>query len=249
MSKANRQASQRTPTPAWLWLALIPGAALIFWQYVPRRDRPATRPAQTSWLWVIAPFLASIFAVLALVAFQFLRSFDWGVRRAQKRAQAGDIDGAIEDLREQIEDKGPTQTRVNALGILLLNRERWAEAAALFRKGEEIGEFKGACKANLGLALLKGGNPAEALPVLEEAAHVSARFPVMICLIGLNTALALAELNRWDEAQEQFRMAERIAGRLRKAHRAVLNLQIEQCRRKLEQQPRDEPKPEGIAEL
>ena len=191
--------------------------------------------------------------------FQFFRLFDPCVRRANKRAQEGDLDGAIADLREQIEDKGPTQTRVNVLGLLLLRCERWAEAAALFRKAEEIGKLKGVCRANLGLALLsranlglallKGGKPEEALPVLEEAARVGPQVPVMRCLIGLHSALALAELSRWDEADEQFRVAEEVARGLRKAERAALDKEFEQCRQKLEQQPREKPKPEGLTEL
>jgi predicted Zn-dependent protease len=184
-----------------------------------------------------------------LVAFQFFRGFDRGVRRAEKRAQAGDLDGAIEDLREQIEDKGPTQARANALGLLLMRREHWAEAAASFRKAEEIGEFKGVCLANLGLALLKGGKPAEALPVLQDAAHTGPQVPAMTCVVGLHTALALAELSSWDEAHEQFRVAVEAAGGLSKPQRAALEKEIEQCRQKLEQKPREKPKPEGLTEL
>ena len=46
-----------------------------------------------------------------------------------------------------------------------------------------IGKLKGVCRANLGLAVLKGGKPNEALPVLEEAARVGTQVPVMRCLI------------------------------------------------------------------
>jgi predicted Zn-dependent protease len=130
-----------------------------------------------------------------------------------------------------------------------MQHERWAEAAALFRKAEEIGGSKGVCQANLGLALLKGGKPAEALPVLQEALHIGPKVPVMTCLVCLHACLSLAELGRWDEALEQFQAAEEAAGALSKAHRAALDKDFEQCRQKLEQQPRDKPKPEGLTEL
>jgi tetratricopeptide (TPR) repeat protein len=250
LTKANRQAPQRPATPPWLWLLLICSFGLVFWQFVPKREGPNPPPAPTfrPWLlfWLVALFL---FVSILAFAIQFLRSFDPGVRRANKRALAGDLDGAIEDLREQIEDKGPTQVRANALGLLLMQHERWAEAAALFSKAEEMGSSKGVCKANLGLALLKGGKPAEAVPVLREALHTGPRVPVMTCLVCLHTCLALAELGQWDEAHEQFRGAEEAARGLSKAQRAALAKEFEQCLQKLDQQPPDKPKPEGLTEL
>ena len=120
----------------------------------------------------------------------------------------------------------------------------------MFRKADAMGEStNGACRANLGLALLKGGKPAEAIPVLEEAARIGPQVPVLICVINLHMALALAEMGRWGEAEEQFRRAEDAARRLRKTQRAALEKEIEQCRQKLEQHSEEQPKPEGLAEL
>lgn len=104
-------------------------------------------------------------------------------------------------------------------------------------------------QANLGLALLKGGKPTEALPVLQEALRIGPKVPVMNCVVCLHTCLALAELGRWDEAHAQFRAAEEAAGGLSKTHRDSLAKDFEQCRQKLEQRPRDKPKSEGLAEL
>jgi hypothetical protein len=123
--KRERQASQGQPTPAWLWLVLIAGFALIFWQFVPKRPGQPPPQAPTSMIWVVAVVAAPFVFILAMVAFQFIRNFDPGVRRAQKRAAEGDLEGAIAELREQIEEKGPTQNRVNALGIFLMDHERW----------------------------------------------------------------------------------------------------------------------------
>ncbi len=185
-----------------------------------------------------------------MVALQFIRNFDPGIRRAEKRAAEGDLDGAIADLREQIEERGAKQNRVNALGIFLMRRERYDEAAAMFRKADAVGESNNAaCRANLGLALLKGGKPAEAIPVLEEAARIGAQALVLNSVINLHMALALAELRRWGEAEERFRRAEDAARRLRKTQLAALEKEIEQCRQKLEQHAQEEPKPEGLGEL
>jgi hypothetical protein len=96
--------------------------------------------------------------------------------------------------------------------------------------------------------LLKGGKPAEAIPVLEEAARIGPQAPVLTCVINLHTAMALAELKRWDEAEDQFRRAEDAARSLRQKQRAALEREREQCRKKLEQRPEEQPKPEGLAE-
>jgi tetratricopeptide (TPR) repeat protein len=248
-NKSGRDASQGPRTPAWLWLVLIGGFAFIFWQYVPSRPGPKPAPAPTSWIWVLIFVAAPVVVILVAVAWQLVRNFDPGVRRAEKRAAEGDLDGAIADLREQIEQKRPTQNRINALGILLMRRERWDEAAAMFRKAEEIGEFnKGGCRANLGLALLKGGKPAEAISVLQESARIGPQAPVLTCVVNLHIAMALAELLRWDEAGDQFRRAEDAVRGLSQAQRASLERDLEQCRQKLAQRSQEKPKPEGLAE-
>ena len=248
-NKGGRRESQGPHTPAWLWLVLIGGFALIFWQYVPNRPGPKPAPSPTSWIWLVVFVATPIVIILAAVALQLLRNFDPGVRRAEKRAAEGDVDGAIADLREQIEEKGPKQNRINALGILLMRRESWDEAAAMFRKAEEIGEInKGVCRANLGLALFKGGKPAEAIAVLEEAARIGPQAPALNCVVNLHIALALAELRRWDEAEEQFRR--RGDGpRPEQAQARALEGDLAQCRQKLEQRSGEKPKPEGLAEL
>ena len=250
MTKANRQAPHQPATRPWLWLLLICSFGLLFWQYVPKIQGPNPPPEPTFQIGFFVRIVALfLFVFIFTFAIQFFRSFDRGVRRANKRALAGDLDGAIEDLREQIENKGPTQVRANALGLLLMQRERWAEAAAVFRKAEVVVRSNGVCQANLGLALLKGGKPAEALPVLEKASRIGPQAPVMTCLVCLHSCLALAELGRWAEAHEQFRVAEEAAGGLSKAQMASLAKEFEQCLQKLERQPRDKPKPEGLTEL
>jgi tetratricopeptide (TPR) repeat protein len=200
-------------------------------------------------IWISIAVPAVVICMVAILAVQWIRNFDPGVRRAEKRASEGDLDGAIAELREHIEEKGATQIRVNALGILLMRRERWDEAAAMFRKGEQLGESsKGICRANLGLALLKSGKPAEAIPVLHQAASIGPQGPPLNCIINLHISLALAELNRWDEAEERFRAAENAARSLRKSQRDVLKEELERCRHKLEQHSRALPRADGLAE-
>jgi tetratricopeptide (TPR) repeat protein len=242
--------SQAPPTPAWQWLQLLGGFGLIFWLFVPKSVGPKPPAEPASRIWVLISLGAVPIIILSKFAWQFLRNFDRGVRRAQKLAQEGDVDGAIADLCEQIEEKGPTQSRVNTLGTFLLMRERWDEAALMFRKAEQIGKAnRGVCRANLGFALLSGGKPAEAIPVLEEAARIGPKVLPLTCIIPLHLSLALADLKSWNEAEEQFRRAEDASRGLRGKARAMLNEKLEKCRQKLEQHSREQPKPEGHAEL
>jgi tetratricopeptide (TPR) repeat protein len=241
-NKDGRNASQGQPVPAWLWLLLICCFGLIFWLNVPKR----AGPEPPGWIWVPVFFGAVVIVILSKVALQFLRNFDRGIQRAEKRAREGDLEGAIADVRNQIEEKGPTQNRVNTLGVFLLRRERWDEAAEMFRKAEEIGKFnKEIYRANLGLALMSGGKPAEAISVLQQAASMGQQAPPLTCIINLHQSLALADLSRWDEAEERFRHAEDAARGLRNTQRALIAEQLEKCRQKLEQHSREQPKPEA----
>jgi len=235
--------------PDWFKpVLLLIGFGFIFWFFQSTRGNPNRAPAATLWSGVLVASVVVV-AFVTLGVILGLRNYDAGVHRAQKRAAAGDLDGAIEDLREQIEDKGPTQGRVNVLGILLLQRNQWDEAAVLFRKAEELGGFKGVCRANLGAALLKGGKPEEALPVLQEAARIGSQVPGMACLVSLHTANALAALGRWDEARAHWLASETAVRALPRAHRDAIGKDLEQCRLKLEEGPYPIRKPEGLEEL
>ncbi len=191
-------------------------------------------------------------AFAALVAFRVIRNYDAGLHRAQKRATAGDLDGAIADLQEQIEDKGPTQNRVNLLGIWLLQRNQCDEAAALFRKAEELGGVKGVCRTNLGLALLKGGKPEEAATgapgsVTNRPSESGNELPGL----APHRQCTGRALGRWDEARAHWLASETAARSmsLSRAHRDAIGKDLEECRRKLDEGPHAKPKPEGLEEL
>jgi tetratricopeptide (TPR) repeat protein len=234
--KLNRAAARRHSIEVWMWTLLMLG--IVIGVGYSRAARGPHRPAG-AFRTPDQPLLLSggiaLAIIVAMVAYYGFRAYDGGIRRAQKRADAGDLDGAIANLREQIEDQGPTQGRLNALGLLLLRCECWDEAAALFRKAEELPGVMGVCRANLGLALLKGGKPEEALAVLQDVAHGLPQLPAVRCLIGLHSAEALAALGRLDEAREQFLGAEAAARVMDRSQRLAISKDIEQCRRKIAQ--------------
>ena len=183
--------------------------------------------------------------VVTYVALRYSRRAEAGVRRALKRAAEGDVEGAIADLREQIELEGPTQDRVNALGNLLFHSKKWDEAAAQFRKAEELGPLKSVCRANLGVALLEAGKPEQALPVLQAAAHLAAGIPMLAYIVAVHTTRALAELGRYEEARAQFLQTERIGRKLSRSARESMAEPVEKCRKRLEEAERGVGEPRG----
>ena len=80
-----------------MWLLLISTLGLIFYKFVPKHEGPNPPPAPTFRTWLLLSVVVVVVWVLAF-AIQFFRIFDPGVRRANKRALAGDLDGAIADL-------------------------------------------------------------------------------------------------------------------------------------------------------
>jgi tetratricopeptide (TPR) repeat protein len=232
--EAKDRPSQPPRKLAWTWMLLLIAVGLGVWARQPRgRARNPVRASDSFMASLVAGGVSAAFVAL-IFACHFIRNYDGALQRAQKLADDGDVDGAIADLRELIEIKGPTQNRVNALAILLLNHNRFNEAAAFFRKAEELGELKGVCRLNLGVALLKGGKPGEAIPVIEEAVRVGPQIPVMKCIANLHMTHALADLDRWEEARSHFEIALTTASTLRKSQRDSLAIEIARLRERLD---------------
>ncbi len=240
--------SPRT-TPTWLYLVLVLGFGGLFWYFEPKKDAPNPPPAGIPWAWVLGVLGAGTAAVGVWVAFQLVRAFDSGIRRAQKRADAGDVEGALADLRKQIEVKGLDHARATALGALLLRHDRWGEASVLFRRAEELGGVPASCRANLGLALLKGGKPDQALPLLQSASQSNLQAPAFTCVVCLHTALALAALGRRGEALVHLLDAEAAAKALPRPQRDAIESDLQRCRRTLAEDTEAVAKPAPLEEL
>lgn len=246
----------RPPVPAWCWiLGVLVGITLAVWYPRPRAvQRPPHRPFQTPRRVLNnghvdraakglpvrespgASFLGGVVITLvgAVFALRYLRSHDGALSRASKRAKAGDVEGAIADMQALIEKKGLTVARFNHLSGLLTRCERWDEAAALYRKAKALGEIKGICQLNLGMALQKLGRPEEALAELQDVERNGPWVPAMRCLISLYSALALTGLDRRDEALKHLEGAKSAARALPRAQRAAWDNELEKYRRALE---------------
>jgi tetratricopeptide (TPR) repeat protein len=173
---------------------------LIFWAYAPGRDTPhnaQANPPPTGRN--LLPFIVGgvplvIFA--AIFAVTFIRNYDSGVIRAIKQANAGDPQGAIDDLTRQIELKGRSAARSNGMGCLLMLQRDWGAALSHFNEAERLGLSPHVLRTNRGLALLSAKKPDAALPLLEQAARATPKQISSQC----NLCLVLAELGRSADA-------------------------------------------------
>jgi hypothetical protein len=103
-SQPAKPGSGQPVTPAWVWILAVLDTAGMFWLLQPDPNAPIRRRASSYRLSLVVAGGVGLAFCGALAAIQFYRADEAGVRRAQKRAEEGDLEGAIADLREQIED-------------------------------------------------------------------------------------------------------------------------------------------------
>lgn len=192
-------------------------------------SRPGPMGAAVNRTMMYLAFSPLIF--LILIVFLWLKSRDIATNRALVRARDGDVDGAIRDLLELIETRGPTGHRANALGALILETGDYGRALEWFGEAERLGYNGMVCRANRAVALRKMGRAAESAELL---AGLVAEKPDDPTLAGLYS-LSLAESGRPDEAREQLRRAQDLpqaAGQGR-AHREGFEKLLDECRERL----------------
>jgi tetratricopeptide (TPR) repeat protein len=166
---------------------------------------------------------------VGIIAVKLFRHYDRGVNRAFKQANAGDLEGAISELGRQIEDKGPSAARANALGCLMMQRKDWDEANRLFDEAEQLGTDRRLIQNNRAVVLLESGNPAAALPLFEQAALAQPNELIFQC----NICRALAELGRFDEASGRLDRVEQLGRKTyfpNSSHRQLIDKIIQECR-------------------
>ncbi|MFO0956017.1 MAG: tetratricopeptide repeat protein [Isosphaeraceae bacterium] len=157
----------------------------------------------------------------AVIARQWLQTYDRDVALAWKRKGRGDRAGAIADLRGAIAAKGPSAKRSNGLGMLLAEEGEWEEARRAFEEAFALDPENS--RGNLGIALLNTGDPAGAellyRPLIEQIRRASeprdlaeyrpvVNEPVLAPLALANYARILSKLDRHDEAGAYFDRAE-----------------------------------------
>jgi tetratricopeptide (TPR) repeat protein len=214
----------------------------------PRQNpQPENAVADRPPLWKSSPFTFFLFMLPpalvvgggGVLAYRMFRHYDSGVSRAAKQANAGDLDGAIAELRRQIESKGLSAARANALGCLLTLKEDWHEARRMFDEAESRGMSPNLLRANRAVALWKSGNPEAALPLLAEAALNSPNDINVRC----HLCLVLADLGRIDDSRAQLKSIEDLHKKqhtVPAAARQSLEKHIQTCRDRLAEKPQSD---------
>jgi hypothetical protein len=225
-----------------IWLLIVVG-----YQFVGKPVPPnvnALPPAPGN-LWIARVFLlfaavlvAVFLAPVARALWRAWRQRDPEVDRAILKANAGDDDGALADLRALVEARGLSATRATALGAFHFKREQWDEAARMFEEAERLGADKRACAMNRAMIGYRSGHPEEALPVLQE---LLAENPYDIVL-GCNACHILIDLGQMDEARRLLAAVENRHAALfylSRSQRAAMDRLVEECRARLEQAKSD----------
>jgi tetratricopeptide (TPR) repeat protein len=197
------------------------------------------------WLfWAGVAFLAWVAARLGDRLMKGLA--DPAVSRAEELIKAGELDGAIGELREAIDADGPSVARWNTLANALVKQERWAEVLEV---SLDIGDRRRLDIENRrrkALALCKLGLPEVGLSELNRVDATSSRRLAEIC----SYCQALSDLGLFDRAWDQLRGAEVLYGRgtIPEAEGPQLRKQIDLCRARLTGHFADD-KPSGFDEL
>jgi len=188
--------------------------------------------------WFGAVFGATIAIVGSVIAVKLFRHYDRGVNRALERANALDLEGAVAELRAQVEAKGLSAARANALGLLLLKSEDWEGANQMFDEAERFGMDRAILRNNRGIALLDSSNFEAAFPLLEEVARANPNEIAYQC----NLCLVLAELGRLEEAQKELSRIEDLRKNViflfGRRYRQAIDGAIQNCRDRLKGSPK-----------
>jgi pentatricopeptide repeat protein len=182
---------------------------------------------------------AVVVAGIGIFAYRMFRHYDPGASRAVKQANTGDLDGGIAELRRQIELKGLSFARANALGCLLTLKKDWHEARQMFDEAERRGMSPNLVRANRGVALWRSGNPEAALPLISQSALENPFDVNLRC----HLCLLLVDLGRIDEARAQLQSIDDLHKKQRTvpaAARQSLEEHIQACRDRVAGKPKSD---------
>ena len=213
-----RPVDARSPPPVWV-LAFVGYGVFLGWKT--SGDKQTGSSGVSPWF-VVLPILAFVLIVA------FKSRGDRAIRRALKRANQGDVAGAIANLRAVVnrqegrstdsspEDDNPGAAprgsqavnirlaqRLNMLGVLEGMRFDWSAAFDWYRAAERVGgaALRPVLLGNQGVVLVKLGRMSEGAPLLRQALeYAGERDAALCCLCRISLATALIDRQEMTEA-------------------------------------------------
>jgi len=153
--------------------------------------------------------------------------------RAVRLSRAGNHEGAVALLQEQLQRDGPSARSYNQFAVLFGVQQNWAEALRMAEEAERLGGPLANVLGTKGMVLWKLGRGTESLNCLREAVRRQPDDLILAC----NYGSVLAESGRAVEASEMLARAERLFAKqivlAGAADRQVRKQAVEDLRRKI----------------
>ena len=173
-------------------------------------------------------YLMAVVVALVMLLFGMIWwKLDKDIFIAAKLSRAGKHSEVEALVRTAIALKGPSEQRLTALGVALVEQNRLAEALSQFEAAQRMARKPADAKINVATVLWKLGRREEAMRLLEEVCRESPDNYTAIC----NSCLLLAELGLRTEAYDRLEQAERVFERHDLRYTRHLLPLLEECRK------------------
>jgi len=148
-------------------------------------------------------------------------------------AEAGDVDGAIHDLRREIITRGPAAGRSHALARLMMKKGNWIDARKLLLEAEDLSDGRLCCRGDMAVVLRNLGRTEDAIAYIEPLVNSPSAGIEDFCV----SCHLLIDLDRLDAARDRIAKAEAMFEKLVSSSPSLARRQrplLDDCRDRLE---------------
>lgn len=229
--RAERPADRRRMAARVFIFFLVAGAIAYvgFEQFGPPQARSHLRTIGARVDTVMRGVMFTLVALVALLFLFYLITRDRALIAAAKLALAGNHRDAEALLRTAIRDKGETETRLTALGLLLMEQDRLDEALATLEDARRLARRPATALNNCAMALKKLGRLDEARQRLDDALQLEPDHFIALT----NSCLLLARMGLETQAFDRLDRAENIYQRYDPSQVKPWKPLLEECRQAL----------------
>jgi len=229
--RGQRPFNRRRLATSLFIFCLIAGAVAYscFEQFGSPQTRSNLRTLATRIDTVFKGVMIVLGALVALGILLLLITRDRTLPAVAKLALAGNHTEAEALLRRAIQEKGESERRLTALGVLLMEQNRLDESLAAFESARRLARRPATAMNNAALALKKLGRLDEARQLFDDALRLEPNHFIALT----NSCLLLAEMGHETEAFDRLNRAEEIYARYDPSHVKPWKPLLEECRRAL----------------